>query len=113
MAAHVVLLVSTLAAAACDGGFRVRGELVMPSASPCRMRLHDAKDGRVLRERAVSGSFDEVFTIDVLSHDYYLSIACEGVTESFKSETVRLGGRRRYDDPLNLGKIVLPPPKRD
>ena len=72
------------------------------------MRLHDAKDGRVLRERAVSGSFDEVITISPVPDDYYLTIACDGVTQSFKSGPCGLGGRRRYDDPLNLGKIVLP-----
>ena len=113
-AARFALLGCTVAAAACDGAFRVQGELVTPSASACRMRLHDARDGKVLRERAVRGSFDEVFTISPLPDDYYLTIACDGVPQSFKSDPVRLGSRRHYDHPLKLGKVVLgAPPKRD
>ena len=115
--AHRAKLVATIAGvvgcalslAACDSAFRLRGELMVdPRGEPsCELRLHNASDGAVLRRRSVRGTFLELFTVSVVPRDYYVTIICNGAADQFKSETFRLGFRRHYDPPLELGKIVL------
>jgi hypothetical protein len=58
--------------AACDGAFRLRGELVVDARGKhaCELRLHNASDGAVLRRRSVSGTFLELFTVSVVPRDY-------------------------------------------
>lgn len=109
LATTVTLLGLTVCVSGCDSGFRAQGELVVQgqTAPSCRMRLHDASKGAVLHDRSVHGSFDELFTISRFPSDYYLTITCDGVPQSFKSATFRAGSGRYYDPPLKLGKIVL------
>lgn len=109
LATTVTLLGCTVCLTGCDSGFRVQGELVVQdqTAPSCRMRLHEASKGAVLHDRSVRGSFDELFTVSRFPSDYYLTITCDGVPQSFKSATFRAGSRRYYDAPLKLGKIVL------
>ena len=103
-----IVLACVLTLAACDSGFRVRGDLVVdPQQEPCELRLHNASDGAVLRRRSVRGSFQELFTVSVIPRDYYMTITCNNTKDSFKSATFRLGYRRYYDPPLSLGKIVI------
>ena len=110
LAISLILLGCTISLMGCDAGFRVRGELfVQGHTEPaCQLTLHDASKNDALRERMVrGGSFEELFTVSPYPRDYYLTITCTGVRQTFKSATFRAGLGRSYDNPVALGKIVL------
>jgi hypothetical protein len=98
-----------MATSGCDSFFRVHGEIAVEAVGTpnCDLRVHRAADGAVRDRAHVSGSFTETFPASWLPKDYYLSIACDGILDSYKSPVVRLGFGRQYDPPFQLGRIAL------
>lgn len=111
-----VLGVSLVMQAACtpigDGALKVRGQVVAPELEPYRACLLDTRDGSgvVVERQNVSGKFASTVIIEPRTADYSFAISCQGADETYQSPTFRVGATDRYENPIDLGRVVLKRP---
>jgi hypothetical protein len=106
-----LFLLSLSAAVACDMAGRVAGHVQdrrAVSYEDCSLEVREAETGRVVASRTVSGAFVETVLVSQTGGDYSVSVRCSGAAEAFVSKKIRLGSHETYDNPVDLGTVVLP-----
>ena len=92
-----------------DSAFKVRGTIKLKSGgtpSDCRLRLFNDANRRKLDEVEIPPSFEKSFVIAPEEQDYYMEIQC-AQTLVYTTRTLRLGDRKWYLQPVDLGAITL------
>jgi hypothetical protein len=95
-----------------DGAMIVRGQAMDPAAELYRICLLDTRDaaGTVVDRQTVPGTFEEIVFIAPRTADYSFAISCQGADETYQSPTFRVGPSDRYENPIDLGRVVLKRP---
>src|SRR5258706_15625201 len=75
-----------------DGGARLRGQIdIQGNPAPrCTLALYLAKPETFLQRTTVSARFEETFVIAPKEDDYYVEITCDGGSDDYRSEPLRL-----------------------
>jgi hypothetical protein len=91
-----------------DSAVRVKGVIENGNDSgQCSVRLHLAKDDRLLDERRVDNVFLMTFVIAPSKMDYYFTVKCENSNNLFKSTVIELGDYKYYKNPIDFGEIRM------
>jgi hypothetical protein len=92
-----------------DGALRVSGRIVDPSGSgyrKCWISLHD-RNGDVVDRADVPPAFSETFVIEPAERDYHFTLGCDGTASIYKTGVFTVRGGKRFDNPIDLGTLVL------
>jgi hypothetical protein len=106
---------SLLASGAClhvggKGAVKVVGSVASPNnqaVGGCNLGLIRASDDTLIKRRDVGPRFEEVLFIPPIRDQYYLTVACQGTSMTYRSPIYELEGMKRHDNPIVLGRIVL------
>jgi len=76
-------------------------------ASDCKLSLHLARTDQLVEAIGVSSEFEETFVIAPGEDEYYATISCKNSRDEYRSETLRLGSPRTYENGTDLGTVSL------
>lgn len=94
----------------CDGAARVTGTVVSVSGEemgPCSFELFFKDDNTLVHSREITGDFDVDFTVSPFENEYYMVIRCKDCVSYHKTDTYSIGGAKYFEDPIDLGTIVM------
>ena len=73
----------------------------------CQLELRDRDSDEVYGTRPIAGTFRESFMVHRTLRTYLVVISCAGTEHPYVSEGLIGDGYQKFDEPFDLGEIVL------